>query len=71
MLDYNYDLAALDKACESVNVSLNEHTPLPSPNPKRVKDKDKRMQDSEISNENICNAIQAVLKRFDEQDNRL
>ena len=49
----------------------NEHTPLPSPNPKKIKKKDTKEKEMEVSNKSIFEAFQAVLMRFDEQDKRL
>ncbi len=50
-----------------------DHTTLPSPNPKKIrtKAKDKIKQTDEITNEVIFDAIQTLIKRFDEQDQRL
>lgn len=47
-----------------------DHTPLSSPNPKkmRAKAKDKIKQTDGITNEVIFDAIQTLIKRFDEQD---
>ncbi|KAK9972404.1 hypothetical protein ABG768_025711 [Culter alburnus] len=51
----------------------HEHTPVPSPNPKkvRIKEKVKSKQADEITNEVIFDAIRTLIKRFDEQDQKL
>lgn len=48
-----------------------DHTPLPSPDSKKRKSKAKDNQQGEVTDETILNAIQALIKRFDEQDDRL
>lgn len=80
MQDHDYDLAALREAYDEElveemeeggpTICLNDHTPLPSPDPRRMKKKDQKIQDAEVSNANIYDAIQVVLKRFDDQDKR-
>ncbi|CAK6977234.1 hypothetical protein DPX16_6080, partial [Scomber scombrus] len=85
LTDHDYNLTALREACDEEEVDemeaieeenqkmLHDHTPLPSPNPKKSKPKtqDTNKQLVEITNETIFNAIQALIKRFDEQEDRL
>ncbi|KAL1264144.1 hypothetical protein QQF64_004499 [Cirrhinus molitorella] len=81
-VDHDYNLLALTEACDEEEIEAmmvdtaktrDDHTPLPSPNPKKVrtKTKDKLKQPDEITNEVIFDAIQTLIKRFDEQDKRL
>ena len=71
MLDQDYDLTALQEACdedvleemeESKTTCNNNHTPLPSPNPKKLKKRDDREQEKEkeVSNKSIFEAVQTV-----------
>lgn len=80
--DHEYNMNALIEACDEEEVEAmmeetakirHEHTPVPSPNPKKVRkqEKVKSKQDDEITNEVIFDAIQTLIKRFDEQDQRL
>ncbi len=80
--DHDYNLNALAEACDEDEIeemmvetakTRCDHTPLPSPNPKKIrtKAKDKTKQTDEITNEVIFDAIQTLIKRFDEQDQRL
>lgn len=79
MLDHNYGMAALHEACDEDVIEemvetrslINEHTPLPSPNPKKSKKSNSNEQETEVSNKSIFQAVQAVLKKFVEQDKRL
>ena len=86
LTDHDYNRAALQEACDDKELeemydmeemivdnrkTPHDHTPLPSPNPKKLKAKAKDNQQGEITNETIFNAIQALIKRFDEQDDRL
>ncbi|KAL1279498.1 hypothetical protein QQF64_026171 [Cirrhinus molitorella] len=73
-VDHDYNLTALTEACDEEEIEAmmvetaktrDDHTPLPSPNPKKLK------QPDEITNEVIFDAIQTLIKRFDEQDKRL
>ncbi|XP_059211189.1 uncharacterized protein si:ch211-196c10.15 [Centropristis striata] len=60
---------------EGTVILLNEHKPLPSPDPKRLKKRDmktrEREREANVSNDSIYEAIQKVLQRFDTQDERL
>lgn len=83
--DHDYNLAVLKEACDEEDIqeledmevnkvtALNDHTPLPSPDPKRLKNKNVRTRETEanVSNDSIYEAIQKVLQRFDKQDMRL
>lgn len=79
LTDHDYDRIALQEACDDevlqeiydMEEVPHDHTPLPSPNPKKQRSKAKDNQQGEITNETIFNAIQALIKRFDEQDDRL
>ncbi|KAL0190564.1 hypothetical protein M9458_013262, partial [Cirrhinus mrigala] len=82
LVDHDYNLNALTEACDEEEIEAMmietaktkyDHTPLPSPNPKKVrtKTKDKLKEPDEITNEVIFDAIQTLIKRFDEQDLRL
>lgn len=82
LTDHDYKLTALREACEEEEIEAMEeenrkishdHTPLPSPNPKKMKPKNQEVgkQPGEITNETILDAIQTLIKRFDEQDDRL
>lgn len=73
--DHDYIKAGLREACFDDSVELeqmelqmekthNDHTPLPSPNPKKLK---KRDTTKEVSMENIYDAIQALSQRFEER----
>lgn len=75
LADHDYDLAALQEACEDDDIeemeqvqhearTLSDHTPLPSPNPKRLKNRDSA---KEVSNENIYETLLAFSKRFEER----
>ncbi|KAL7383314.1 hypothetical protein ABVT39_008487 [Epinephelus coioides] len=73
--DHDYSLAVVKEACDDEDIQeledmeestvtlLNEHTPLPSPDPKRLKKRDMKMRDRE-ANDSIYEAIQTVLQRF-------
>ncbi|ROL52203.1 hypothetical protein DPX16_6080 [Anabarilius grahami] len=80
--DHEYNMSALMEACDEEEIEAmmeetpkarHEHTPMPSPNPKkvRIQEKVKSKQADEITNEVIFDAIQTLIKRFDEQDQRL
>lgn len=86
LTDHNYDRMALQEACDDNELEEmydmeemiegnqkvpHDHTPLPSPNPKKLRAIAKDNQPGEITNETIFNAIQALIKRFDEQDDKL
>ncbi|KAI2643982.1 DNA replication factor Cdt1 [Labeo rohita] len=82
LTDHDYNLTALREACEEEEIEEMEeenrkmshnHTPLPSPNPKKMKSKNQDVgkQRGEITNETSLDAIQTLIKRFDEQDDRL
>lgn len=78
---HDYNLVALTEACDEEEVDAMmedsvkihyEHTPLPSPNPKKAKTKESKTKQTEgVTNEAIYDAIQSLIKRFDEQDKRL
>ena len=61
LLDHNYDMLALQEACDEDTIEemeiqkgiTNEHTPLPSPNPKKIKKKDTKEKEMEVSNKSI------------------
>lgn len=73
LADHEYNWTALTEACDEVEIeemlvgtdkTRYEHTPLPSPNPKKArKAKDKSKQADEITNEVIFDAIQTLFKR--------
>lgn len=83
--DHDYNLAVLKEACdeediqemedmeESTLTHMNEHTPLPSPDPKKLKKREMKTRDREanFSNDNIYEANQTVLQRSDTLDTRL
>lgn len=83
LMDHDYDRIALQETCDDEELQEicdmeeenrkvpHDHRPLPSPNPKKLRPKAKDNQQGEITNETIFNAIQALIKRFDEQDDRL
>lgn len=73
--EHDYALAALQTACEEDDTEemehehkateiLNDHTPVPSPNPKRLKSQESLKQ---VSNENIYEALLSLTKRFEER----
>lgn len=79
LTEHNYNLTALREACEEEEIEemeeenqkmSHDHTPLPSPNPKKIKprNQDVGKQPGKITNETILDAIQTLIKRFDEQD---
>lgn len=84
--DHEYDRGVLQEACDGEELEemldieekieenpkvSHDHTPLPSPNPKKLSAKAKDNQPGEITIETVFNAIQALIKRFDEKDDRL
>jgi len=80
--DHEYNMSVLMEACDEEVVEAmmeetakvrHEHTPVPSPNPKkvRIQEKVKSKQADEITNKVIFDAIQTLIKRFDKQDQRL
>ncbi len=84
--DCDYNRRVLQEACDDEELEEmfdmeemieenpkvpHDHTPLPSPNPKKLRAKAKDNQPGEITIETVFNTIQALIKRFDEQDNRL
>lgn len=75
--DHDYKLASCGAATaeraleemEDVMMPRNIRTPLPSPNPKRIKKEDYKGQHSDIvSNQSIFKVVQLILKKFNEQD---
>lgn len=85
LTEHDYNLTALQEACDEEELEeieameekhrkmLHNHTPLPSSNRKKMKPRNQheRNQLGEITNETILNAIQTLIKRSDEQDDRL
>lgn len=85
LTDHDYNLMALREAFDEEELEeieameeehgkmLHKHTTLPSPNPQKMKPRNQaeRNQPGEITTETILNAIQTLIKRYDEQDDRL
>ncbi len=79
MVDHNYDMVTepeasdedMSEVTEGQKTATNEHTPLPSPNPKKLKKNSMQEKEKEVSNKNIFDAVQAVLVKFGELDGRL
>lgn len=80
MADYDYNLTALREACDDSDIEDIEvdessskaskidptHTPIKSPNPKKMKGKDNRKDDGNIG-ATILHAVQVLTGKVDEQ----
>lgn len=73
--DHDYNLAAMQEACEEEDIEemelqqeiarpMGDHTPLPSPNPKKMKSKTTGKQ---VSIENIYEVLLGFTKRCEER----
>lgn len=80
MADHDYNLTVLHEACDDSDIEDNEvdesssktskinptHTPIKSPNPKKMKGKDNRKDDGNIGAA-ILHAVQVLTGKVDEQ----
>lgn len=73
--DHDYNLAAMQEACEDEDIEemelqkeigrpIGDHTPLPSPNPKKMKSK---ITEKQVSIENVYEVLLGFTKRCEER----